>query len=127
LEIVFICTHEMLKLDSILGRNSVRVHMIEIHKVMNRRGMPSSWRIKSFTSEISSVLTWDTTVIETKIVDIILVSLFSEFINSLLSVWSTDWLWFRRKSSLISSVSTKHHIQLLLGHCLVQMRILLSS
>jgi hypothetical protein len=110
LEIVFISAHEMLEFNSILSRNSISVSVIEIHEIMNRRWMPSSWRIKSFTSDITSVSTWDTTIIETKIIDIILCSFFSKFVYSLLSIWSSNWFWFRRESSLISSISTKHHV-----------------
>ena len=127
LEIIFISPHEMLEFYSILSSNSVSISVIEIHKIMDSWRMESAWRIKSFTSEISSVSTRDTTIIETKIIDIILCSLFSKFVYSLLSIWSSNWLWFRRKSSFISTVSTKHHIQLFFSHCLVKMRILLSG
>ena len=65
----------MLKLKGVLSSNSERVNMIELFKVMNFRRMELADPPEGLSSNSSSVSSWDTSVVESEVIDVELGSL----------------------------------------------------
>jgi len=76
----------MLKLNSVLSINSKRVCVVVVHKIMDSRGVEAAWNISGIPSDCTSILSWNTTVIETEIVSSIHLSLLFQCSKSFFSI-----------------------------------------
>lgn len=76
----------MFKLDGILGIQERSVLMIIIQVVMNLGRMELACITKSLSSERARVLSGDTTLIVSKMVDAVLLTIFLQLVKSVLSI-----------------------------------------
>ena len=60
--------------------------MVIVEEVVHLWGMEQAWWSEGITSDDTSVCSWDTTVVVTEIIDVILLSILLQFCNSLLSI-----------------------------------------
>jgi hypothetical protein len=74
------------KLDGILGIQERSVLMIIIQVVMNLGRMELACITKSLSSERARVLSGDTTLIVSKMVDAVLLTIFLQLVKSVLSI-----------------------------------------
>jgi hypothetical protein len=78
--------HPVFKLDGILGIQERSVLMIIIQVVMNLGRMELACITKSLSSERARVLSGDTTLIVSKMVDAVLLTIFLQLVKSVLSI-----------------------------------------
>ena len=76
----------MFKLDGVLGIQERSVLMIIIQVVMNLGRMELACITKSLSSERARVLSGDTTLIVSKMVDAVLLTIFLQLVKSVLSI-----------------------------------------
>ena len=76
----------MFKLDGILGIQERSVLMIIIQVVMNLGRVELACITKSLSSERARVLSGDTTLIVSKMVDAVLLTIFLQLVKSVLSI-----------------------------------------
>ena len=76
----------MFKLDGILGIQERSVLMIIIQVVMNLGRVELACITKSLSSEGTRVLSGDTTLIVSKMVDAVLLTIFLQLVKSVLSI-----------------------------------------
>ena len=85
-EIGGVCSHVVLKFNGIFRGYTVGIGMVEINVVVDLWGMEVSWLTDGFASDNTSVGAWNTTVVVTEVIDIVLGSLPLEFGNSILCI-----------------------------------------
>ena len=103
-EIVLIRTHVGLKLDSIFWGHELRVLMIVLEVVVNVRLMEMTSRSQCRTSNSSTSLLRETTLVVAEVVDIVLVSLLLELLKTGCGIASSSWGVYRSVSRGISHV-----------------------
>ena len=94
--------------------------MVEMLKVMHIWRMEVPRGVSSVTSDGTSIFSWDTTVVETKIVYIIFLTLNLKFSESHFSIRSSLWSLSWAQTSLISLISLVFHIKFLVDSWIIQ-------
>lgn len=118
--------HPVLEFDSIFRGKEGGVLMIIVQEVMHLRGVEFTWVTNRFTSERTGILLGDTTRVVAEMINVVLLSVFLELIETILSVRAPDWLILGNHSTLISLISAHLHVELEIRHSFVQIRVLLS-
>ena len=78
--------HPVFKLDGILSIQERSVLMIIIQVVMNLGRMELTSITKSFSSEWARVFSWNTTLIVSKMVNAVLLTIFLQLVKSVFSI-----------------------------------------
>jgi len=121
-----IWAHPVFKLNGILSIQERSVLMIIIQVVMNLGRVELASITKSLSSERARVLSRNTTLIVSKRVDTVLLTIFLQLVKSVLSIWPSNRLILGDHTSAISLISAVLHLILKFWHTLVQVRVLLA-
>jgi len=126
LEANSIGAHIVLELYGIFLCDTIRVWVSILDSIVEKRRMKDTWSTPCWPSDWSTIGSWYTTFVETKIISIVFLSLLSKLCYSNISIRSTSSCLARRNTSLISLLAIKHHLKLLGCLFLVHMWILAS-
>lgn len=124
-EVGLVSAHVVLELDGVLLGDAVGISVLVVEVVMNVRGMEDAWSSESIASDDSAVGSGHATTVVAKMVDVVLFSFLLKLSQPLLCVGSSGGLLARRYTSLVSVLPVEHHIELLGGLWLVELRVLL--
>lgn len=93
---------------------------------MNLGRMELTSITKSFSSERARVFSWNTTLIVSKMVNAVLLTIFLQLVKSVFSIWASNRLILGDHTSAISLISAVLHLILKFWHTLIQIRVLLA-